>query len=99
MMKDQVVGSIEMPERKGLGRLKFCRTPTMQRASFTEEVLSNFPTKSVSGAPATAAAAPSASAPVGVAVGASVGGGMCVVLLVALSPEHALPVAVVWLKR
>jgi len=83
MMKDQVVDSIAMPERKGLGRLKFYRTPTMQRASFTEEVLSNFPTKSVSGAPTTAAAAPSASAPVGVAVGASVGGVMCVVLLVA----------------
>ena len=40
MMKEQVVESIAMPERKGLGRLKFYRTPIMQRASFTEEVLS-----------------------------------------------------------
>lgn len=38
-MKDQVVESIAMPERKGLGRLKFYRTPTMQRASFTAKDL------------------------------------------------------------
>ena len=34
-MKNQVVESIAMPERKGLGRLTFYCTPTMQRASFT----------------------------------------------------------------
>ena len=39
MMKNQVVESIAMPERKGLGRLKFCRTPTMQRTSFTAKDL------------------------------------------------------------
>ena len=38
-MKNQVVESIAMPERKGLGRLKFYRTPTMQRASFTAKDL------------------------------------------------------------
>jgi hypothetical protein len=39
MMKDQVVESIAMTERKGLGRLKFYRTPTMHRASFTAKDL------------------------------------------------------------
>ena len=38
-MKNQVVESIAMPEQKGLGRLAFCRPPTMQRASFTAKDL------------------------------------------------------------
>ena len=39
MMKNQGVESIAMPEREGLGRLTFCRTPTMQRSPFTAKDL------------------------------------------------------------
>jgi hypothetical protein len=39
MMKDQVVSRLRC--QNGKRRLKFYRTPTMQRASFTEEALSN----------------------------------------------------------